>query len=54
MNRIQGTKIAGQQCNRLLDSVVTIIKYNKTTIDHDIYIIVLSDGTVYYLTFSTG
>ena len=27
----------------------TILKYNKITIDHDIYITVLSDGTVSYL-----
>ena len=36
MNGIQGTKPSGRQWNRLLDAVVTIIKYNKSTIDHDI------------------
>ena len=46
-------KQARRQCNRLLDAVVTIIKYNKSTIYHDIYIKVLSDGTVSYLTVST-
>ena len=30
-----------------------IIKYNKITIDHDIYTKVLSDGTVSYIKFST-
>ena len=39
--------------NRLLDAVVTIIKYNKITIDNDIYIKVLSDGTVSYITVYT-
>ena len=29
--------------------MVTIIKYNKITIDHDIYINFFSDGTVSYL-----
>ena len=29
------------------------MKYNKITIYHDIYIKVFSDGTVYYLVFST-
>ena len=53
MNRIQGTNPDGRQCNRLLDAVVTIIKYNKITIDHAIYIKVFADGTVSYLTDST-
>ena len=39
--------------NRIFDAVVTIIKYQKITIDHDIYIKVLSDGTVSCLTVST-
>ena len=30
MNLVQGTKPDGRQCNRLLDSVVTIIKYKKS------------------------
>ena len=34
---------------RLLDAVVTIIKYNKSTIDHDIYKKLFSDVTVSYL-----
>ena len=33
--------------------MVTIIKYNKIKIDHAIYIKVLFDGTVSYLTVST-
>ena len=53
MNVIQGTKPAGRQWNRLLDSVVTILKYTNITIDHDIYIKVFADGTVSYLTVST-
>ena len=53
MNRIQGTKPAGRQWNRLLDAVVTILEYTKSTIDHDIYIKFFDYGTVYYLTVST-
>ena len=53
MNGIQGTKPAGRQWNRLLDAVVKIIKYRKSTIDHAIYIKVLSDGTVSYLAVYT-
>ena len=53
MNGIRGTKPDGIQWNRLLDSVVTIIKYKKNTIYHAIYIKVLTDGTVSYLTVST-
>ena len=53
MNRIQGTKSARQQLNRLIDAVVTIIKYKKITIDHAIYIKFLTDITVSYLTVST-
>ena len=41
------------QCNRLLDAVVTIIKYKKSTIVYDIYIKVFTDVTVSYLTVST-
>ena len=52
MNGIQGTKTAGQQWNRLLDAVVTIIKYKKITVDHAIYIKGLSDVTVSCLTVS--
>ena len=54
MNGIQGKKTAGQKYNRLLDTVVTTPKYNKSTIDHSIYIKVFSDGTVSYPTVSTN
>ena len=53
MNVIQGTKPDGRQWNRLLDTVVTMLKYKKITIDDDIYIKVFYDGTVYYLKVST-
>ena len=53
MNEIQGTKPDGRQWNRLLDAVVTIIKYKKSTIDHTIYIKGFSNGTVTYLSVST-
>ena len=53
MNVIQGTKQAGRQLNRLLDAVVTILKYKNITIDHAINIKVFTDGTVSYLTVST-
>ena len=53
MNGIQGTKTAGRQWNRLLDTVVTVIKYKKITIDHAIYIKVFTDVTVSYCTVST-
>ena len=52
-NVIKGTNPSGRQCNRLLDAVVTILKYKKRTIDHAIYINVFNDGTVSYLTVST-
>ena len=48
MNGIQGTEPSGQQWNRLLDALVPIIKYKKSTIDLAIYIKVFSDGTVSY------
>ena len=54
MNVIQGTKASLRQWNRLLDAVVTINKYNKSTIDHSIYIKVLSGGTLSYLIVFTG
>ena len=47
------TKPAGQQWNTLLDSVVTVLKYNKSTIDHVIYIRILYDVIVSYLTVFT-
>ena len=53
MNGIQGGKTYGRQWNRLLDAAITILKYKKIKIDHDIYIKVFSDKTVYYLTVST-
>ena len=34
--------------------MVTTIKYKISTIDHEIYIKLFSDRTVYYLTFFTG
>ena len=53
MNGIQVTKPAKPQWDRLLDSVVAMIKYKKITIDHVIYIKVLYDGAVSYLKVST-
>ena len=49
MNLIQATKTSGQECNRLLDAVVTSLKYMNIIIDSDIYIKLLYDGTVSYL-----
>ena len=54
MNGIQGTTLAGRQWNRLLDAVVTILKYIKITINHVIYIKVFSDVTVSFITVSTN
>ena len=54
MNVIQGTKPAGRYWDRIIDAVVPVFKYNKITIDNNIYIKVLSDVTVSYLTFSTN
>ena len=53
MNGIQGTITEGRQWNIILDTVITIIKYKKSTIDHDIYIEVLYDGAISYFTVST-
>ena len=53
MNVIQGTKPDRRKLNRLLDKVVTIIKYKKRKIDQDIYIRVFSDGTASHLKVST-
>ena len=53
MNGTQRTKPAGRKYNRLLDAKVTIIKYNKSTIDNSIYTKVFNDGTVSYITVST-
>ena len=53
MNETQGTKPTERQWNRLLDAVVTILEYKKSTIYHAIYIKVFDNGTVSYLTVST-
>ena len=53
MNGIQGTKPFGRQWDLLLDALITILKNNKITIYHAIYIKFLSDGTVSYLMYST-
>ena len=53
MNLIKGTKLAGQKWNELIDAVITILKYKKSTIYHTIYIKVFSDGKVSYLKVST-
>ena len=52
INAIQCTKPLGRQCNWLLDTVVTIKKYKKITIDNEIYIKVFSGGTMSYLMVS--
>ena len=53
MTVIQGKSTDGRQWNILLDALVTILKYNKSTIDHAIYIKVFTDGKVSYVTVST-
>ena len=53
MNGIQGRNPAGQQWNTPLDTMVTVPKYKKITIDHDIYIKAFSDGTISHFIFST-
>ena len=53
MNVIQVTQPYGRQCNRILDSSVTIMKNKKIKIDHAIYIKILYDENVSYLAFST-
>ena len=52
MNKIQGTKPSRRKFNGLIYIVVKIIKYKKITIDHAIYVKVLSNVTVSYLTVS--
>ena len=52
MDGIQGTKPDEQQWVILLDAVVTILKYKKSTIDHTIYIKVFSGITLSYITVS--
>ena len=54
MDIIQGKKPDQRKWNRLLDAVVTMVKYNRSKIDHDIYIKVFSDGKVSYITVSTN
>ena len=46
-------KTSGRQWNRLLDVVIKILKYNKSTLDHSIYIKLFTYGTVIYLRVST-
>ena len=53
MNVIKGTKPAGRKWNIILDAVVNLLKYKKSTIYHAIYIKVFSDGTVSYSKVST-
>ena len=53
MNVIQQKKPYGRQWNRLLDAVVTVLEYKKSTIDHAIYIKGFDDGKMSYLTVST-
>ena len=49
MNGIRGKTPLGRQSNPFLDAVVRIIKYNKRTNDHAIYIKIFSDITISYL-----
>ena len=49
MNGTQGTKSSQGQRNWILDTVFTMLKYKKITIDHVIYIRVLYDGIISYL-----
>ena len=53
MNGIQGTNPNGRQWNILLDLVVKILKYKKSTSYHYIYIKVFTDITLSCLTVST-
>ena len=46
-------KPAVRPWNRILDAVLTILKYNKSIIYYPIYIKVFSYGTVSYITVST-
>ena len=54
MNGIQGSKTDGRKWNRLLDEVVTILTYKKSTCDYAIYIKVFTDVIFSYLTVSTN
>ena len=53
MYGIQEKNPVGIKWNRLLDAVVTIRKYNDSTINHAIYIKFFTDDTVFYPTVST-
>ena len=53
MNAIQGKKPSLMQWNKILETVVTITKYKKSTIYNSIYIKVFSEKNVSYLTVST-
>ena len=53
MNGIEGGKLSGRKLIYILDPVVTINKYNKTTIYHTIYIKILYKRNMYYITVST-
>ena len=52
MDVIQGGKPSVLQWNMILFAVVKIMKYKKSTIDHNICIKVLSDGNVSYIMVS--
>ena len=53
MNGIQGPDPTIRLWNRLLDAVVTILKYKNITMYHAIYIKVFTGGTVSYIKVST-
>ena len=53
MDGIQEKKTSGREWNQLLDALVMISKYKKSSIYYVIYIKVFSDGKVSYLTVST-
>ena len=52
MNEIQVTKLSVLQWNWILYTVFILLNYNKSTIDHAMYIKVFYRGTVSYLTVS--
>ena len=51
INGMQVTELTGQKFIRLLDAVVTILKYKNITIDHSIYIKIFSGVTVSFVCF---
>ena len=53
MNGMQGKNPSVRQWNRILDELVTFMKYKKITIDNAIYIKIFPYCTVSYLTVST-